>query len=1032
MKQRVRLALLLLCGILLFSAAAKSSGQEQDLSGWVFRETGEGTLSVSGYPLAREAKVPWNRDDLNSSWGDQYYHLEIPQQVNGVPVTGIDRLAFYGLLYLGSLVIPEGVVSIGDDAFKACGIWTLTIPESVKEIGAGVLWMNDCVLRVSEGSYAHVKILEIGGTGDRDDLVVIPREIGKTNPGEATPPEAVVLADLSALAGSGTQEEPYLIGGREDLFTLQAFVNSGDKCEGQYFQLTQDIALNVGLDLSVEWIPLGQFSGTLDGAGYAITGIYVPNYYALLQRCIDDGTADFLFDSPSLPKDKSALNYGSGLIGILDDSGTVRNLTVSGRVENPRYQGEDSPAGGICAENKGTIENCASYVTFYDTGGLLRGISHGLYGGICPISYGHIYNCVDESRVYLSPDEYQDYSRIGRLYTTPYEFYDSDIRIALLAKTRFIDNSHMMGIATPETWNHYQPGTPPAWNNQEKASSAYAEADPARILPGSGQADDPYLLGGKEDLLAFQALINGGNECEGLYFRLTQDIALNEGLDLTLEWLPLDRFSGTLDGAGYAITGLYVPSILLYEPAAISLLRNSVYRSNDRGIMLDGGAFITTLGEKGLVRNLTISGRIDCPLFSVNSKLAGGISARNYGTIESCVSYISFYLPPYCEFFEIGGISGLNHGIISSCTDESRFYMDPAYPEKHPDKISYVEYYGISQDFDLLEDDKIVPKQIDCVDHSQSMGLSAPEVWNHYKPLQAHIDQDTEQTVENEEIIVSGKELGVALEHYYGMEPEYTGDDRHIVIRTHPVSHPRTKITYFAQSAYKGDNDRFNSEYWPEESYSQGSSAGCTLCAHAMTLSSLLSHKDLVITPAMLLAAEHQNSQLFVGVKLDSEDRVADWATEQLNQSGPGGGTVKVNVILYRTKDNGTPKQEYKTMFPDRTKNWAAVDEALLRFLNDPNSYSPPIVRIYVDSMPRTIKVDGVDKTVSNNTHSVVVIGKSDDSTYRIIDSSTNYGMVLKQCGTQEVDYGASDIDRKNDIYTSIPLSIIQYSITKP
>jgi hypothetical protein len=63
--------------------------------------------------------------------------VNIPERINGLPVTAIGYEAFYGCdSSLSSVVIPSSVTSIGDWAFRGCsGLASVTIPSSVTSIG---------------------------------------------------------------------------------------------------------------------------------------------------------------------------------------------------------------------------------------------------------------------------------------------------------------------------------------------------------------------------------------------------------------------------------------------------------------------------------------------------------------------------------------------------------------------------------------------------------------------------------------------------------------------------------------------------------------------------------------------------------------------------------------------------------------------------------------------------------------------------------------------------------------------------------
>ena len=61
--------------------------------------------------------------------------LVIPEEMDGVSVTGIDRSAFAGCSGLTSISIPNSVTSIDSDAFWSCtGLTSVNIPESITSI----------------------------------------------------------------------------------------------------------------------------------------------------------------------------------------------------------------------------------------------------------------------------------------------------------------------------------------------------------------------------------------------------------------------------------------------------------------------------------------------------------------------------------------------------------------------------------------------------------------------------------------------------------------------------------------------------------------------------------------------------------------------------------------------------------------------------------------------------------------------------------------------------------------------------------
>jgi hypothetical protein len=69
--------------------------------------------------------------------------LDIPAQIQSLPVTAIGYVAFWGCTSLTSITIPSSVTVIGDSAFLRCSSLTsITIPSSVMVIDASAFW--DC------------------------------------------------------------------------------------------------------------------------------------------------------------------------------------------------------------------------------------------------------------------------------------------------------------------------------------------------------------------------------------------------------------------------------------------------------------------------------------------------------------------------------------------------------------------------------------------------------------------------------------------------------------------------------------------------------------------------------------------------------------------------------------------------------------------------------------------------------------------------------------------------------------------------
>ena len=162
---------------------------------------------------------------------------------------------------------------------------------------------------------------------------------------------------LVVLSGSGTQSDPYQLSSAADLATLSTAVKNGETCEGQYFVLTDDIAVDGS------WSPIGSsssavFSGSFDGSGHRVTlnssttysnrGLFGVVKFATIENVIVDGTV-------------SGGNYVGGVVGQAISS-TLRNLGNEADVTGTTgyvggvvgYLTYDTRNGGVPC----TIENC--------------------------------------------------------------------------------------------------------------------------------------------------------------------------------------------------------------------------------------------------------------------------------------------------------------------------------------------------------------------------------------------------------------------------------------------------------------------------------------------------------------------------------------------------------------------------------------------------------------------------------------------------------------------------------------------------
>ncbi len=133
----------------------------------------------------------------------------------------------------------------------------------------------------------------------------------------------------AALAGAGTEEDPYKITSAADLAKLA--VDTTLAQGGHYFKITADT-----IDLSSHlWVAITTFTGHLDGNGCQITGF---NYGTAADPYTSAGTF--------------------GIISTLSANSSVKNLSVE--MEIYMNNTGATSIGGVVATCNGTVENCVS------------------------------------------------------------------------------------------------------------------------------------------------------------------------------------------------------------------------------------------------------------------------------------------------------------------------------------------------------------------------------------------------------------------------------------------------------------------------------------------------------------------------------------------------------------------------------------------------------------------------------------------------------------------------------------------------
>ena len=203
-----------------------------------------------------------------------------------------------------------------------------------------------------------------------------------------------------------------------------------------------------------------------------------------------------------------------------------------------------------------------------------------------------------------------------------------------------------------------------------KTVQAQTTIEPVEPSSGDGTVSNPYQIASAGNLYWFANKVNNNSQTS-ICAVLTADITVNEnvlGADGNLnsgktdfyEWTPIgasysNRYTGTFDGQGHTISGLYINKEIQSEYTVNFGLFGSI----------GGEGVIQNVGVEDSYFNVTVvSKKGDGGL------CAGGVCGRNEGTITNCYSSgtISGTTRGTRKGAMIGGVCGYNYeGEITNC-----------------------------------------------------------------------------------------------------------------------------------------------------------------------------------------------------------------------------------------------------------------------------------------------------------------------------------------------------------------------------
>lgn len=207
--------------------------------------------------------------------------------------------------------------------------------KSIKVTTAGV--DGDYYVAVVPGTYSEFSLMALCLDGKSQKKSTTDKTLAVNDLADL----GVIGDDLSgnSMAGSGSEEDPFLVGDLADMTTLATVVANGLSYEGQYFNITSDIT-DVVLPVGTADVP---FQGLVDGQNHTIT--------------INMG-------------DPESVESNLGLFGALGNGASVKNVKVAGSVNSTG----GTVAGLAASASNATIEDCQSSVTVQTSGDVAGGL----------------------------------------------------------------------------------------------------------------------------------------------------------------------------------------------------------------------------------------------------------------------------------------------------------------------------------------------------------------------------------------------------------------------------------------------------------------------------------------------------------------------------------------------------------------------------------------------------------------------------------------------------------------------------------
>jgi hypothetical protein len=458
--------------------------------------------------------------------------------------------------------------------------------------------------------------------------------------------------------GAGTEANPYQVQTLDQLNNVRNFPSA------HFIQIADiDASATSTWNSNAGWIPINNFTGKYNGDGHTVSNLFIS---------------------------RAGTQY-VGLFGYTTSGSEIKDLGL----ENVNFTGGDY-TGGLIGMNRGTLRNCYSEgqiksSTGYLAGGLVAyattgsniydcysnvevtrssGGTYQYVGGFCGYhGSGQIYRCYSTGSVHYEGatdptnkgfTSYTPGTVSGNFWNTETSGQLTSVGATGLTKTQM----RTLLTFTNAAWDFQAEsvnGTEDLWGINGLLNSGYPFLSweglrhrPSPFAGGIGSSEEPFMVSSLTQLDSVRNWMSSS-------FLQTADIdATPTAAWKSGGWLPIGsvttKFTGSYDGQGYTIDGLYINRTTEYngffgyvQGSTIShiILSNANVTSNQYYTGVLSGYI-----NDSEVNSCTTGGNIS------GSRFTGGISGYNYSSIfTDCISNTSVT----GSDLYTGGIAGYNY-----------------------------------------------------------------------------------------------------------------------------------------------------------------------------------------------------------------------------------------------------------------------------------------------------------------------------------------------------------------------------------